>query len=163
MAATRVQPTVTPSKTGAKPGQAPAAVTKPSAAPGTQDATGKKEKRTRAAYVVPEGGLTAVPADYDPRKHKPLPRSAFKDAKDWFELRALLLEKKAASLREQAKQESALGGTKDRQKAKRLINMTKRMSVLMDELKSQGIDVDALLKASGASNGEPETAAPAKA
>jgi hypothetical protein len=115
------------------------------ARPGTKNVDGKKDKKGRDEYKVPEGGFATVPADFDSKLHKPLKRKDFKDESLWFELRALDLEKKAARMRREGENIKKLGGVKDRVKAKRLLSMQKRMEDLKATLKSEGIDAEALL------------------
>jgi len=124
-----------------------APVTRPakSAKPGTEDGAAQKEKVERIDYVVPEGGLTEVPADFDPKKHKPLKRKDFKDESVFLLSRAAELEKKAAWYRTEAENVKKLGSVKDRVKAKRLLAMQKRMQELQASLAAEGVDVAALL------------------
>lgn len=118
----------------------------PSAAPGTEAPEAEKPpKLEKSVYPIPEGGLEKMPDDFDPKLHKPIKRTDFKDETVWFELKAVEHDKKAVSYRAQAKMYSKLGSIKDRAKAKRLIQMQGRIAELKDELEKQGIDVDAIL------------------
>lgn len=122
---------------------------KAGARPGAKEPKAKKEKKVRIAYPVPEGGLEAVPADFDPKVHKPLGRKNFKNEAVWYELKAQELEKKAASLRVEATNIGKLGNVKDRAKAKRLLDLQKRMAELSESLVAEGVDVEALLATLG--------------
>lgn len=118
----------------------------------------KKEKPKRTPYRA-EGAavLEAIPADFNPRKHLPLKKADFKDEWTYFEYRAQLAEKNAASFRKQAEESKSLGSTADRVKAKRMVQMMKRMAELEAELKASGVDIDALKAA--ATEDVPETVA----
>jgi hypothetical protein len=138
------------------------AVATPSAKPGTVDAAAKKPSRGR--YVVPEGGLTAIPEDFDPRKYLPLRAKDFKDEALWCEVQAQRFDKIAAGWRKKATDAGKLGNVKDRAKAKTLIRMQDRMAALLADLKAQGVDTDALMAAAKKDAPAPaEVAAPATA
>src|SRR4051812_38955543 len=90
----------------------------PSAKPGTQEPKAKREKKPkveRIDYPVPEGKLLELPADYDPKKHKPLRRKDFKDEALYLDIAAERAEKHAKRLREEALAVRA-GGGKDKGK-----------------------------------------------
>jgi hypothetical protein len=122
-----------------------------SAAPGTSDtAAGKVEKTFYPGLKVDEKGnpterVEGVPEDFDDAKHKVLRRRDFTDEAIWFDLRADEYEVRAKDYRQQAVDYRKLGSVVDRAKAKRLLAMQKRMNELMEQLESQGIDVEALL------------------
>lgn len=138
---------------------APTAPEAPSAKPGTTDEAGKKgkkakkEKTPRVAYPGLKGAdekpvrLTAWPTDFDPKTHKPLKRDNFENEAVWYDHMADEYEARAKDYREQAELSRKLGNQSDRQKAKKLAKMQNQMAKLQEELKSQGIDVAALLGA----------------
>lgn len=126
----------------------------PSTEPGTPDAKGKKAKKAKGEKVkrekfpgIPEDGLTEWPAEFDPKKHKPLRRQDFKDETVWLEHKADQLEKSAARMRDEAKTLRSLGDTGERGKARKLLKVSKELATLTEALKAKGVDVDALLKA----------------
>lgn len=122
----------------------------PSAAPGTQDAAAKKEKKPNKRIPHPalwdattqaRVQLDAIPTDFDAKLHKPLGKKDFKNEGLWYELKAQGFDKKAAEFRAMA----ATAGTSEGAKTKKLILMQKKMAELMASLKSAGVDVDAAL------------------
>jgi hypothetical protein len=118
----------------------------PSAAPGTEAREAQEAPKGRIEYPnIPEDGLEGIPEDFDFRLHKVIKRKQFKDEANWFELKALEMEGKAKAYRKQAEDFKKLGSVKDRNKAKRLVQMRNRMAELMAELKAGGTDVEALL------------------
>ncbi len=123
--------------------QAPAAAA--SARPGTKDEKGKKEKKVRAQYAIPEGGLTAWPADFDSKLNKPLKRKDFADESLFLLSKADEYDRRAKALRQEAEESKKLGSIKDRAKAKQLLKMQKRMKEMTDAMAAEGIDVAALL------------------
>jgi hypothetical protein len=119
----------------------------PSAKPGVKEPKAKKEKKPkveRIDYPVGDEKLVAVPADYDPKKHKPLRRKDFKDEAVFVDMQADRAERAAKRLREEAVAIRA-GGGKDKGKAKKLIAMQKRMAEMQAQLEADGVDVAALL------------------
>lgn len=94
--------------------------------------------------VNEDGKYLAVPADYNPKIHKPLKRGDFQDETLWFELTADALEKKAKRLRAKAEELKKFGG-KDRVKAKKLLAMQKRFLEFKKSLASSGLNVDEIL------------------
>jgi len=148
-----------PSKAQQTPAQT-AASNKPSAAPGTTDPAGQKpEKVVRVLYPglysdteKDDKGrpkqiskLDSVPADFNPKIHLPLQRRDFKDESVYFQLRADIAKKSAERFQKLADDAKKLGGMKERVKAKKLLQMQKRMADLIAELKAGGTNVDELL------------------
>lgn len=135
------------------PQPAPAAKNAPTAKPGTPDPIAAKPKR--AEYVAPQGAawvdasgkLTAIPDDFDPKKHVPLQRKAFADDGLFWEMRAVHAEKQAVEYRRRAEESKRLGGVKDKAKAKQLIRMVERLEALKKQLADQGLDPAAILGA----------------
>lgn len=131
---------------------------KGAAKPGTKSDAGKKpvkEKKTRQAYtptvddpswVNEDGLLTALPEDYDPRAHLPLKRKDFADEALYYEWLAGVYEVRAKKLRQKAVDFKKMGSVRDRGKAKRLLNMQKRMAELRKQLEDEGVDVAAMLE-----------------
>jgi len=127
-----------------------------SAKPGSEvvDEKAKKEKVKRTLYPAlnpldddgnPTGKLTAVPEDFDRRKHIPLRKGDFKDSAMYLDWRAAQCEVDAVKFRQQATEERALGNASDRAKAKRLKSLHDRFAQLQAELAGAGVDVDAIL------------------
>ena len=135
---------------------------KPSAKPGTPDDAAKKQKKNRAQYPIPEGGLESVPTDFDSKKFKPLKKKDFKSEATFLELRADNMEAAAKRLREEAAAIRA-GGGKDKGKAKKLVNMTRKLAEMKAAMEAEGIDVEALIQAALAENAAKKTEAPADA
>jgi hypothetical protein len=117
--------------------------------------TGGVDKRVAYPYLKVKGAdgkevdaaFEAVPADFDPKKHKPIPRKYFASEAVFYTLRAEALEKQAARFRELAKTAGTVGNVKDKKSAKKLVNMQKRFNELQASLAAQGVDVAALLAA----------------
>lgn len=136
----------------AKATTAPKAAPKASAAPGTEDKkAGKKAKVQRKEYPglfdadgAPQK-LTAVPTDFDSKLHKPLKRTDFADESMYLEMKADEFAAKADKLRKEAQTIRELGSSADRKNAKKLIAMQEKMAELMESLKAQGIDPEAIL------------------
>lgn len=139
------------------PKMAPPTKVNPAAAPGNKDPKAVKEPKVKRTYhpaTLDEEGkprkrLDAVPADFNPKIHKPLGRKNYKDEGAWLEAKATELEKKAKDLRIEAENSRKLGNVADRANVKRLLAMQKRAQDLAAELLAQGIDVNALLAAAG--------------
>lgn len=132
------------------------AATKPaaSAAPGSKGSEAAvaepKGKIAHPALKVDADGkptvkLESVPADFDPKKHKPLKKTDFASEATFCEMRADEFERKAADLRQEAELIRKGGGKKAAQKAKRLAKMQERMEALKKELAESGIDVESLM------------------
>ena len=129
---------------------------KSSAAPGTTDEKGSKEKVEKVVYpgllgdIDPETKeparlvLKDWPEDFDPKKHKPLLKRDFETEAPWLINRAEKLEAQAKAYRDEAEMVKKLGSKQDRAKAKKLIQMRDRMAELRAQLEAEGIDVDAL-------------------
>lgn len=125
-----------------------------SAAPGTVDnKAGKKVKVKKVphpALLDADGApvkLTEIPADHDPKIHLPLKKSNFENEWTYLEMKAVAHEESAAKLRKEAETIKSLGSSADRARAKKLLAMQERMSELMESLRSQGLDPDAILAA----------------
>lgn len=116
-----------------------------SAAPGTKDEAGKKEKVKRVMHpaLFNEKGdrvrLKEIPADFDAKKHKPIQRKDLEDEGLWFELKAKEMDAKAAKFRELAAECRAAGSSTERQKAKKLIAMQKKITELSAALLAAGM------------------------
>lgn len=158
VAATSAQPTAaptTPKKRGRKKADPNTPKTAKAVYPGllaTEMQTGADGVAT-LVYVMNEDGthkrlkLSALPADYNSRQHEKLTEADFVDAPLWMEFRATELQTKANSLFKRAKETRALGGVTDKKRAQKLVAMRAKMKELADQLKAQGVDVDALLAA----------------
>lgn len=124
------------------------------AAPGTKgDEAAAAEKKGKIFHPAlkadaegkPTVKLEEVPADYDPKKHKPLKKSDFASEATYCIMRAEELERKAADYRQEADLIKKGGGKKAAQKAKRLAKMQERMEALKKELAESGINVEELM------------------
>jgi hypothetical protein len=122
----------------------------------------KQKKVGRIAYpglLNAEGkavALAAVPTDWDRKVHKNLVRKNFASEDLFLDYRASMLETEAADLRKRAEVTRSLGSTAERAKAKRLMQMTKRIEELKAQLSAAGVDVSALLTAAGETAPETE-------
>lgn len=139
--ATTTEGEAAPKKRGRKPREGAAATVQRifhpllEAKEKTLESSGKKVMR-------PTKKIAEIPADYNPKLHKPLKRNDFEDESIWYELQAQKLEAKAKELREEGKQLKTLGGVKDRADAKKLLAMQKRMLELLTQMQSKGVKVD---------------------
>lgn len=131
-----------------KPVPPPAAVGAPGTAPEDKP---KKEKVKKSIYpgLINDEGvevkLTAVPEDYDPKKHSLLKKKNFNDDSLFLEFQAAQLEKKAQALRSQATKLRELGNTASSGKLKTLLKMQERMNELMATLRAEGLDIDSMM------------------
>lgn len=116
-----------------------------SAKPGTKNEDGKREKKKREKYPVPEDGLEAWPEDFDASKHKPLKKTDFKNEAVWLDRKAEEAEEKAKRYRQEAETVRKIGSTKDQKKAKKLLKVQSELAELRKALAADGVDVDALL------------------
>lgn len=124
------------------PAAAPASSTKPGD-PGSEKA--KKEKVSKVRFAVPEEGLDAWPADFDPKKHKPLRRSDFKNELPYLEHRREKLQSQLTSVEEEIKLVKETGSSGGRAKAKKLLKVQNELDTLKDALAAQGINAEELL------------------
>lgn len=144
------------------PPAAPAATAAPTAAPanGAAPADGEKKKRTggkpKPRVVYPglykpsdvagadpvRVKLKEIPADYSPKKHKPMTRKDFEDESLFFELQAQVCERKAKRFREMAEESKKLGNVGDVKTAKKLLGMQKRMNEMVAALKKENPELN---------------------
>lgn len=110
----------------------------------------EKELKSGKKVLRPTTRLDSIPADFDPKKHKPLGRGCFNDESVYLELKATQYEQKAKDFRQQAADMKALGGIKDKAQAKKLISLQKRMMDQIADLEKAGVDVSALKAKLGA-------------
>jgi len=87
-----------------------------------------------------------VPTGFDFKNHKTLKKVNFVTDELYYLHRAAEQDAKATTWRAQAAEAKAMGTSKDRGKAKRLIKLTEKMAELKKQLQEQGIDVEELLK-----------------
>ena len=125
-----------------------------SAAPGTpaptENSKEKKKRRgrvadPRAVYPIPESGLTEVPSDYDPEKHRPLKSADFQDEAVFLRYQANSFEERAAKLRARAESLEKIGNVASRRVAAKVVKMREDMAKMLADLKAQGVDVSALV------------------
>lgn len=83
-----------------------------------------------AAYIDASGKFTSMPTEFDRKKHKPLSRKQFADEALFLNLQADEFERRAKRLRKQADDVKALGGLKDKAKAKKLLTLQAKMAAL---------------------------------
>jgi hypothetical protein len=140
--------TLTPKKPVAPPAN--------SAAPGTTAPVKEKKAKVKkidhpSLITLVEGGdpivnkLEKRPADFDPKVHNNLRAKNFVNESFFLEDQAAQLDLKAAALRAKAEKLRSLGSTASSAKAKTLIKMQERMAELLESLKKDGVDVDALM------------------
>jgi len=86
--------------------------------------------------------LKEIPADYSPKKHKPMTRKDFEDETLFFELQAQVCERKAKRFREMAEESKKLGGVGDVKAAKKLLGMQKRMNEMVAALKKDNPELN---------------------
>ncbi len=126
------------------------------AADGTTAAPAEKKKRVakkREAHPLvgntdpTKYPFSAIPADYDPKKHKPLKLKNFKDEATFLDYKAARLDAKAASLtasanllREEAKQERLYGNSDKAKLAKKRAKLQAQLAELEKELAADGVD-----------------------
>lgn len=154
---------VTPTAPAAPRATAPAPVgsnpaAPPSAAPGTKEPKAKKEKKDKVkkawhpalepdAEGKPTKTIAKIPDDFDPKLHRPFGRKNLEDESLWYEIQARKFEAKAADCRRQGEEAKKLGSVKDKQSAKKLLALQKRIDEVTKTLEGSGVDVAALLAA----------------
>lgn len=145
-----------------------------SARPGVQEPAAKKPEKAKVVRVLhpalqPDGEgkattkLKEIPADFNPKLHKPLTRKHFEDESIFLELKAREFDAKAANLRKQAEELKKIGTVKDRGAAKKLLSLQKRIDELTKDLAAKGVDVDAIKQALFSKQAAKEEPAPAQA
>lgn len=102
----------------------------------------KTIEKSGKKVIRPTAKLKEIPADYNPKIHKPLSRRDFDDESLALEWQAKGYEEKAKSLREQATELRGMGGIKDRAEAKKLLALQKRMLEMTASLEARGVNVD---------------------
>ena len=128
----------------------------PSAAPNAPansngEKTTKRPQKLKYAETVtiPDGGLTEWPADFDPKKHQPLPKSIFADEAVWYDGRAAEYEEQAKQYREKAEMCRKFGDAEQRKDALRVAKLQKQLEELQASLASQGISMEDIAAISG--------------
>ena len=124
----------------------------PSARPGTEDASGKGNKKARSFHPSlldddgkPTKKLDAYPEDFDSKQHKPLKKGNFEDETVWMLHQADVLEGRAKKIREDVELIRKTGGKKAQAKVKKLLAIQNKLAQLESELSDEGVDVEALL------------------
>lgn len=106
----------------------------------------EKQKKPGKPVYPGERPLKTVPTDWNSRKYKPIVRKDFADESLYFDHMAGIYRGRAELLSKRAEETRSMGSREDRVKMRRLRTMVERMSALTEELKKNGIDVDAMLK-----------------
>jgi hypothetical protein len=98
-----------------------------------------------------KGRLTAVPANYDPLKFKPLASDAFASADLFFDYRALIQRSKsvvaaaaAVKLEEKASLFRRFGDSAKRAKVARMVKAREEFATLQAQLIAEGVDMEDL-------------------
>lgn len=112
-------------------------------------AVGGVKKKCHPDVRVKGSKIDDLPEDFDFAKCSPIKRRQFSSEAGYYEYKAKENHWRADVYESKAKESRELGSGKTRQKAKRLRNMTQRMSDLRTELEADGIDVEALLQRVG--------------
>lgn len=135
------------------PGNAPVGVPTEPPADGAPAPAKKKrvaKPRDLSDYTLGErnavGLLVSVPADFNPKLHKPLGAKAFADSAVFFDFKAGLARKTAERYEKLASQARQLGGVgaAEAKKAKKLLNFMEQYKALEAELAAKGIDIKSL-------------------
>ena len=87
----------------------------------------------------------AMPIGFNFEQHKPIKRALFTHDKHYFAHRAEMYDFRAAKNRILAEEAGKFGDRKQRQAARRLERLNAQINELTTQLKSEGVDVDALL------------------
>jgi hypothetical protein len=100
-----------------------------------------------------DGVLTAIPGDWDAKKHLPLRKGDFADEAMFLDFRADDMETRGKALltsakliRETAVTHRKFGDPKKRAQVKRAQRMVEQLAKLKEQLKAEGVDVDEILK-----------------
>jgi hypothetical protein len=96
---------------------------------------------------VAKNKITAVPADYDPKKHIPLRKADFAEEYQFLEYQADEYEKRAKKLREEAAEIKQLGSKEDRDNMRRLKAMQEKMQDTLAALAASGVDTSKVIPA----------------
>lgn len=89
--------------------------------------------------------LKEIPADFDPKTHKPLSRKDFENEAPFLRKLADELQARAEKLRAEANDAEKLGSASQRATAKKLRAMFDKFSELRKELEGSGVDVSAII------------------
>lgn len=146
--------------------KAPAAETKPKKGPKegqvalkNKDGSPKLDKDGNQRYGKPPvervkftggtrdqaGLLTAVPTDYDHRKHLPPSAKDFANVAVFYDWKADQAEARAKQLRSLAADERSGGGKAARAEKKRVLKIAEQFAALKASLEGKGVDVASLL------------------
>jgi hypothetical protein len=112
-------------------------------------------------YPIPEGGLDAVPDDFDSKVNKPFKRKDFAKECVYYALQAdrcesmvIKLEKRGKLFRRQSVILAQFANKEEQKKAQTMLRMQDKMASLREELENAGIDVSML---DALKEGVPET------
>jgi hypothetical protein len=144
----------------ATPAETTTAPVPPAGDPGEAPEAGRRKRTPKETYpglIDGEGvdvKLKAVPGDWDAKKHAPFKKGDFEDEAVFLDWKADVFQGRADRYRNEAERYRKLGGVQDRAKAKRLLNMQSKMTDLIADLRSQGVNVDELLAAQNGDGGD---------
>lgn len=108
--------------------------------------------------IKPSVQLKSVPADYSPKKHRPLGVDAFENEDTFFEFQISRAEKRLEQLKKDRETAKSVSGIRDKGAAKKLRTINSRIDELLKSLEGkEGVDLDAIkakLAAKFAGNGQ---------
>lgn len=109
-------------------------------------------EKNEAGEVVGGGQLTAIPTDFDRKKHLPLGKKDFAEPGMFYEMKAAQYTAAAKVATERAQEEREFGSSEDRSAKKKFKGLMEKAGALAAQLKAKGIDVDALVAAASAAS-----------
>lgn len=110
----------------------------------------KKESKKKVGFKIskePYG--VAMPDGFSFKTHKPLKKANFTEEFIYFGHRAEYAKYQVGVWEAKAEESKKLGSTKSRRQKKAVVRLQDKMTELREQLEKQGIDVTALLAASG--------------
>lgn len=88
--------------------------------------------------------LTAIPSDFDAKKHLPLTAKDFSDKAVYYDMRAAHLSAAAEKMTKLAAQERAMGSAGERAEKKRLLSLTEKVATIKSNLMAGGMTEEAI-------------------
>ena len=110
----------------------------------------KKAAAKTAFKISKEPYAVAVPKNFSFVTYKPLKKKNFTTEALYFEHRAAQAEHQVKVFKDKAEESRTLGSTKERRQKKQVVKLANKMEELKATLTSQGVDVEAILKAAAA-------------